>query len=237
MLLDHPYIEKPAPETTIWRYIDLERFISLLHTRSLFLCRLDAFRDPWEGTWPRSVVEGVKTNWTEGRGDNFLKMTNNLKTSYYVSCWHSSRSESAALWDLYSGKSGVAIKSSVKLLQNSITDTKEHYVGHVKYSDFDTAPVPELNLLIPPFLKRKSFEHEREIRVLHWDTKADSKTGMPETPPESHSLTIDPNVLIDKLYIAPSSPAWLASSVQELCRRFDLAIEVQRSSLYDARIY
>lgn len=237
MQSDHPHIEKPAPETTIWRYIDLERFISLLHTRSLFLCRLNAFRDPWEGTWPRSVVEGVRANWPPGNGDNFLANTHTLRTANYVNCWHASQSESAALWDLYSGKPGVPIKSSVRLLQSSITDEKEYYIGNVKYSDFDTEPVPQLNMLIPTFLKRKSFEHEREIRVLHCAASSSAVSGKPDIAVESHSLAIDPNVLLEQLYIAPSSPAWLTQSVQELCRRFDLSVNVKRSSLYDPHVY
>jgi len=237
MLSSHPNIEQPTPETTIWRYIDLERFISLLHTRSLFLCRLDAFRDPWEGSWPRPLVEAVRANWTDGQGDHFLEMSHKLRVANYVSCWHASQSESAALWDLYSGKSGVAIQSTVGALQSSISDEKNYYIGTVKYIDFDTEPVPELNLLVPPFLKRKSFEHEREIRVLHWQVPTNSNGVQPAIAAENHSLVIDPNVLIDKLYIAPSSPSWLTQALQDLCKRFGLSASVTRSSLYDPHVY
>lgn len=237
MLSTHANIETPATETTIWRYLDLERFISLLHTRSLFLSRLDAFRDPWEGTWPRAVVDGVRAHWDKKNGDQFLEMSQTLRIANYVSCWHASESESAALWDLYSGKSGVAIQSTVRSLQSAITDDKEYYIGKVSYVDFDTQPVPDLNLLVPPFLKRKSFEHEREIRVLHWLVPTDANGVQPSLAAESYSLTIEPDVLVERLYVAPSAPSWLPEALQELCRRFDLAADVTRSSLYDPRIY
>lgn len=237
MLLSHPNIEQPSPDTTIWRYIDLERFISLLHTRSLYLCRLDAFRDPWEGSWPTSLVQAIKANWPAERGNQFLAKSNDLRAANFVSCWHTSESESAALWDLYSGKSGVAIQSTVASLTSAITDSKDYYIGVVKYIDFDTADIPELNLLIPPFFKRKSFEHEHEIRVLHWDPQCDSTRFQPAMVAKNHSLTLDPNVLIKKLYIAPSSPSWLKNALQDLCSRFNLSAIVTKSSLYDQRVY
>lgn len=237
MLSNHPHIENPAPETTIWRYIDLEKLLSLLHNRSLFLCRLDAFRDPWEGSWPRRVVEAARTNWPAVQVDGFLELSRQIKSSIYVSCWHSSQHESAALWDLYSGKSGVAIRSTVGALQRSISDEKSYYIGKVKYIDFDTEPTPELNVLVPPFLKRKSFEHEREIRVMYWQTPDASQAARSSIIADNHALTIDPNTLIENLYISPSSPSWLTESLQDVCRRFDLSAAVTRSSLYDEHIY
>ena len=237
MLAHHPNIEAPAPETVIWRYIDFERFISLLHTRSLYLCRLDAFKDPWEGSWPRPLVEAVRANWASGQGDQFLRLSHELRTANYVSCWHASQSESAALWDLYAGKSGVAIQSTVSSLQNAISDERDYYIGTVKYVDFDTEVIPEINLLVPPFLKRKSFEHEREIRVLHWAVPPESGNAQPSVADEGYSLAIDPNVLIEKLYIAPSTPSWLMSAFQDICSRFGLAAIATRSSLYDPRVY
>jgi hypothetical protein len=237
MLSSHPNIELPPPETTIWRYMNLEKFISLLYTRSLFLCRLDAFRDPWEGTWPRPLIDAARANWANGQADGFLDLSQRARNFNYVSCWHASQSESAALWDLYSGKSGVAIQSTVKSLQDSISDEKDYYVGTVKYIDFDTEPVSELNLLVPPFLKRKSFEHKQEVRVLHWVAPSQSAESHSISEVENHSLTVDPSVLIEKLFISPSSPSWLAQALQELCRRFDLSTAVTKSSLYDPRVY
>jgi hypothetical protein len=237
MLSGHSHIEQPTPETIIWRYIDLERFISLLHTRLLYLCRLDAFRDPWEGSWPKPLVEALKANWTDGQGDQFIEISNKLRTANYVSCWHASQSESAALWDLYSGKSGVAIQSTVGALIGSISDEKKYYIGTVKYIDFDTEHISDLNFLVPPFLKRKSFEHEREVRVLYWHPPNVSSGVQPTIAAENYALSIDPNVLIEKLYIAPSSPSWLTQAMQDLCLRFGLSATVTRSSLYDPRVY
>src|SRR5688572_28587310 len=40
------------PETKIWRYLEHEKFISLLEERALFFCRTDKFPDPFEGSVP-----------------------------------------------------------------------------------------------------------------------------------------------------------------------------------------
>lgn len=237
MISSHPHIEKPHDDTVIWRYIDLEKFISLLHTRSLFLCRLDDFKDQWEGSWPKPIVEALKTNWQAGPADHFLQVSSRLRCTHYVSCWHASPSESAALWDLYSGRSGVAIRSTVRSLIASISDTKDYYLGWVKYIDFDKYDVPELNMLVPPFYKRKSFEHEREIRVLHWDVPGGRSEDIPRDAAKNHRLSIDPSVMVEQLYISPASPEWLVSAIGEVCRRFGLSAPVTKSELYDPRVY
>jgi hypothetical protein len=42
--------DQPEPDSTIWRYLDFPRFVSLLTTRSLFLPRADLLGDPFEGS-------------------------------------------------------------------------------------------------------------------------------------------------------------------------------------------
>jgi hypothetical protein len=233
MLAAHPYIETPHADTRIWRYLDLERLIALLHSKSLHLCRLDNFRDTWEGTWPKSVVDAVRADW-KGDGGGFLEMSNILRRASYVSCWHESNTESAALWDLYGGKSGVAIQSTMWSLQQSITDERAFHVGRVRYVDFENEPTPTLNLLVPPFLKRKSFEHEREVRVLLWSVPESMNFS---DSAQSQALALDPNKLIQSIYISPSSPSWLVEPLQELCKAHGVLAAVTRSSLYDPRIY
>jgi len=41
----------------LWRYLDLEKFKSLLETRALFYCRADKFSDPFEGSIPIKEAE------------------------------------------------------------------------------------------------------------------------------------------------------------------------------------
>jgi hypothetical protein len=48
-----------APQAKIWRYIDLQRLVSLLTRRALYFARPSSFTDPYEGWMPRSHIDAV----------------------------------------------------------------------------------------------------------------------------------------------------------------------------------
>jgi len=229
MIEQHPNIETPSDDTLIWRYLDIERFIALIESNKIFLSRLDKMKDTWESTWPQKLLENIATHWPKDEYKWFF--SDKLKYINFVSCWHESKSESAALWDLYSGKSGIAIQSTVGSLKRSICEEKSLFLGRVNYIDFEHEDLPELNMLIPPFLKRKSFEHEKEIRLLLWDPVNSN------TPNEFHELNIDISILIENLYISPFCPDWFVSALAGMCKKYNITAPVIKSSLYDARVY
>lgn len=240
----HPEIETPSDETVLWRYINLEKLIALLCDSSLHLCRLDRFRDPWEGVWPRTVVEALRQSAPPLAGDMALKFSEKFKSSLFVNCWHSGDHESAALWDLYSGQAGIAIRTTAGLLKSSILSEKEYYLGKVAYCDYatETPRASSLNLLIPPFLKRKSFEHEREVRILTCDWSArlnDHETGPNrKQTKEFDSLEVSLCDLIQSVYVSPTSPLWFPDYIKKLLTKFNLPdVPVISSGLYDRCVY
>jgi len=95
-----------------------------------------------------------------------------------------------------------------------------------------------VNALILPFLKRESFEHEREVRILVWDPE---KIGPPDpgaSLPDSIELPVTLHELIEALYISPEAPNWLSEHIVELVHRFGLPnLQVRRSTLYDEHVY
>ena len=111
MLTTNPEIQVPPDETVIWRYMDMNRLLSLLRTSRLHLSRLDHLGDPWEGTWPQPVLDAYRSRATISKVE-FLLDTDQLQKKTFVNCWHISPHESAALWALYSKESGLAIKST-----------------------------------------------------------------------------------------------------------------------------
>ena len=158
-------IQTPSDDTVVWRYLDLERLLALLCTKKLHLCRLDLLRDPWEGAWPKFLQIESGDNpkfapmpWTEEYWEHY-------KLTFFVNCWHSSEHESAALWEIYGLKAGLALRSNIGRLKRGITSNEQFFIGTVKYVDYSTYALPTNNLLLPAFLKRKSFDHEKEIRV------------------------------------------------------------------------
>lgn len=233
-------IVTPPDEAIVWRYMNLEKLLALLATNSLFLCSLDRLRDPWEGAWPDSMPNDLKRSFRRDHIAAFLRSSEGLKTSMFVSCWHEASHESAALWSQYAAGAGLAVKSSIARVKRAISGGPNYHIGRINYSYFknDADRVPDVNALILPFLKRESFEHEREVRILVWDPE---KIGPPDpgtTLPEGIELPVTLHELIEALYISPEAPNWLSEHIVELLRRFDLPnLQVRRSTLYDKHVY
>jgi hypothetical protein len=61
----HPtFTPTPNEDSKLWRYMNLPKFLSLLQTKSLFLCNLElmARSDLFEGTLPSSRFKHRKWN-------------------------------------------------------------------------------------------------------------------------------------------------------------------------------
>jgi hypothetical protein len=215
-----PTAETPPDDTIIWRYIDLERFLTLLGSSSLYICRLDSLDDQWEGLWPSFLwrVAGDQTDWH-----------GHLRRYLFVNCWHESAYESAAFWDQYGKRGSVAIRSTVGRLKGcGCFDSFPGFflIGRVRYIDYERQDLAPDVQLAPVFLKRRSFEHEREVRLVYWEGHERDGFDFP----------VDLAVLIETIFISPHSPPWLVAPVQEVLTRLGLTgVTVQRSELYDAR--
>jgi hypothetical protein len=236
----HDDIVTPPDEAIIWRYMNLEKLLALLATNTLFLCRLDRLRDPWEGVWPNSAVNELRQYFKPEQIKAFLDASPGLKTSMFVSCWHEAVHESAALWSQYAAGAGLAVKSSIDRIKRAISGGPDYHIGRVDYLDFtkDAYGRPYLNALILPFLKRKSFEHEREVRILVWDPHKIGPTDPGTSLPEGIELPVTLHELIEALYISPEAPTWLSVHIVELLRRFELPnLPVIQSTLYDRHVY
>jgi hypothetical protein len=233
-------IVTPPDAAIIWRYINLEKLLALLARNNLFLCRLDRLRDPWEGVWPDDVVKRLKGSLKPEELKAFLRASDGLNTSMFVSCWHEAAHESAALWSQYAAGAGLAVKSSIGRIKRAIRGGPDYHIGRVDYLDFKADPyrLPDINALILPFLKRKSFEHEREVRILVWDP---DKIGPPDpgtSLPDGIELPVRLHEVIEALYISPEAPTWLSEHIAELLRRFGLQnLPVTQSTLYDEHVY
>jgi hypothetical protein len=85
---------------------------------------------------------------------------------------------------------------------------------------------------MPFFHKRKSFEHEREVRAVYHEPEAASSGSYGGV-----YVPLDLNNLIEKIYICPTAPVWFAELVSSLCTTYNLNKEVVQSSLFSGPIY
>jgi hypothetical protein len=240
---EHPVFEPPSnPDIAIWRYMDLAKFLSMLQDQALHFARVDIMPDEFEGSISKPTLDHQRKIF-DMPGEAFerfsgqLSEANRLHRAYtYLSCWHMNEHESAAMWAIYqSGEPrGVAVRSTYRGLSGCITDQRSVYIGTVNYIDFDTEIVPDGNGYYPYVHKRKSFEHEREIRAVcpgdrfrrHGDAVEELPIGSPVIP-----IAVDLDGLVQAVYVSPKAPEWFAELVPSLLSRYGRNWPVHHSSL------
>jgi hypothetical protein len=141
------------------------------------------------------------------------------------------------MWKLYlKSNEGIAVQSSYKNLRDSIVDDEKVLLGIMKYIDYENESIDAGNLLSAFVHKRKSFEHEREIRALVIEFPVGDEND-PELHFERETITdglkikVDLEQLIEKIYVAPSAPGWFADLVRALVQRYGYDFEVVHSRL------
>jgi hypothetical protein len=83
--------------------------------------------------------------------------------------------------------------------------------------------------------KRKSFEHERELRAICGDIR-DMETAM-HAPNPGIWNGLDLNKLISNIYISPTSSTWFKELVDELIKKYELTIPVTQSALNEEPLF
>jgi hypothetical protein len=145
-----------------------------------------------------------------------------------ISSWHINEYESFAMWQIFTQKNeGLAIQSTLGKLQKALdVDVEfEQYIGEVNYIDYKKEYSPFDNTFFPFLFKRKSFQYEREVRVISDVTKFNMEID--------NGLKIDINLeeLIEKIYIHPKSENWYKKVVMDLVLRLGFDFETEKSDL------
>ena len=225
--------------------MDFTKFVSLLEEECLFFSRADSFDDPFEGSFPRTNVE-TRPRWfgdmPEERAakinENMSRFAEWQRRWIMINCWHMNEHESAAMWKLYAQTNeAVCIQSTYQRLRKCLSE--DIYIGEVQYIDYRSEMLPENNLLYPYVYKRKSFEHERELRavIIKWPTTNEGFDFSAEPLAGGIMKRVDLNQLIEALYVAPSSPRWFNELIRKLVERYKLDKPVIQSSLDDRPFY
>lgn len=237
MYKTHSVFELPDPATQIWRYLDFTKLVAILSTNALHFTRADQFTDRFEFTLPVPNTDAAKQQYEEAihEGLDHREAKSASKLARYefmkrkrqqiaVNCWHVNPHESAAMWALYDeGGKGVAIRSTVERLTDCFDDdpSRSIFVGLVKYIDFNSDSIPTRNTFYPIIYKRKSYSHEQELRAVK-DDDLDS-TGV--------KVSVDLEELIERVFVAPTSPQWLEELVRSVLAKYEVNAQVERSDL------
>lgn len=235
-------------DDNIWRYLDLEQFLSLMHRSSLRFGRANSFSDNLEGTVP--TAESIPQNL-----DIIYRRAPEITN---ISCWHRTPSESMTMWEIYSNR-GVVIESTPHKLRKSFCDERKFgiHFADVQYCDFTQESfniVERLddggvsgNYLEPFQYKREYYKGKNEFRAItgplaseehrkrvvennkkedNWNVTIDRH----KTP--GIFVTVDLEELIESIVISPFASDRDYKAVKELAdRKHDLIDLVELSDI------
>jgi hypothetical protein len=227
MYLNNPNIKLPQdPDTIVWKYLDLSKFLDLLLSQKLFMSRSDKFEDQYEGTFSEPTFEEIKKLSTNN--PDFLNYYKTHREKVAISSWHINEYESFAMWQIFTQNSeGLAIQSTVKRLQDALAPEKNYkqYIGEVNYIDYKKEYIPFDDLFFPFLFKRKSFQYEREVRII--TDVADNNIKLND----GLKINVDISQLIEKIYIHPKSENWYKNLVIQLVKQLGFDFEIEKSDL------
>jgi hypothetical protein len=229
----HPVFEAPDdPNIKVWRYMDFTKYVSLLEAQSLYFSRSDLLNDPYEGATSHANAVLDPYSWSK-LFPEFSKYNEWVRQWTFINCWHMNNNESAAMWKLYAKTSeAIPIQSTYARLCECLPE--QVYVGKVHYINYETDYMPETNAFYSFVHKRKSFEHEQELRAVIQELPR-SDSGLLDNgklnQESGRLINIDLRNLVENIFVAPTAPAWFAKLVETVTRKYDLENAVTTSSL------
>lgn len=210
----HKDFKTPERDVTVWRYLSLPKFLSLLNEEQLYFARQDRFFDMQEGT----LSEPDKNFFNSRVPDITSRIEGDSIGCTFINCWVISDVELYLMWTAYSSiDEGIAIKTTVGNLIDSLdpNDKRDIYISDVDYIDYNTQYTFSkangfANLLAPFFCKGKYFQQEKELRLLYSDYEIkyrDNILGL--------QFKVSLNTLIDEIWIAPKAKEWFHNIVKK----------------------
>ncbi len=229
--------------------MDFTKLTSLIDSNCLYFVRADKLGDPFEGSWPRinvsarqfipdDIPKKAKQSFSYAM-KNLGELTRNWPRHNAINSWHMNEHESAAMWKLYlKSDEGIAIQSTYARLKRSLIDDQKIHLGIVKYIDYEKEWIDAGNLLSPFVHKRKSYEHEREIRavVTKWPNNKDFDFKK-DTIFDGLRIKVDIKILIERIYIAPSAETWFAALVKSVINKYGYDFEIVHSQLSNKPLF
>lgn len=227
MYIHNPDIILPEdPDTIVWKYLDLSKFLDLLLSKKLFMSRSDKFEDQYEGTFSEPTYEEIRK--IAENNPKFLDYYKSHREKIVISSWHINEYESFAMWQIFTkNNEGLAIQSTVKRLQEALKPERstEQFIGEVNYIDYKKEYIPFDDTFFPFLFKRKSFQYEREIRIISDVTSNNINVN------DGVKINVDINQLIEKIYIHPKSENWYKNLVIQLMEQLGFNFTIEKSDL------
>jgi hypothetical protein len=213
-------------DTIVWKYLDLSKFLDMLLSQQLFMSRSDKFEDQYEGTFSEPTFEEIKK--IAANKPEFLDYYKSHREKVVISSWHINEYESFAMCQIFTkNNEGLAIQSTIGRLKEALQPENriEQYIGNVNYIDYKKEYIPFDDAFFPFLFKRKSFQYEREVRIISDVSTKNISVN------DGLKINVDLSQLIEKIYIHPKSENWYKKLVIELVSKLNFNIEIEKSDL------
>jgi hypothetical protein len=249
-----PYKE-PAPTGTLWRYLDLAKFISLLEESALYFCRGDNFlNDPFEGA---TGFKSMQPFWEQKEREGLIESIKGSSQRGYIQ----QGMDEAAIIEL-ADKSRAAIREfrgKFKPTRIFITcwhlnpveseamwqiySRRNEYMVVIKttaerldkalgeHSDNEIGEVNYVDykhFYAPPDYP---FWYKRQSFEHEHEVRAVIDTLHITVDAKGIFEPVNLEVLIEKIVIAPKSPDWFEDLVRSITLRYNKKFEILRSEM------
>ena len=245
------------PESKLWRYMDLAKFISLISKKKLYFTSAESFEDIFEGAkgiverkpqWDsfylnyfKHILQNLPVEWTapEQLTDDYIQKNSERLLSEleslgkrgrkhtFINCWHCNQYESGAMWKLYSTNVKNAI--AIQSTYQQLYDA----LGKNPGIDIGKVNYIDFSKEYSPvngtyWYKRKSFEYEQEVRaIMH---NYDVTGGGIEQE-------VDLDKLISAIYISPYASKWFEEVVIDIVEKYELHKPIYHSDMAKRPFY
>jgi hypothetical protein len=128
------------------------------------------------------------------------------------------------MWETYcSNGEGVAVKSKFENLLHGINDPNlgSMHIRPIRYAEKVEEEVNLANFLNLLNYKRPEYKYENELRVLLFYTQGiddpnEKDKIIIQAPEFGQKISVDLNILVDEIYVAPNAPEWFYELVKKL---------------------
>ena len=242
---DLSVVDKPEPTATLWRYMNMMKFLWMMETESLYARNTAKLEDEYEGSLPQSkfrrIVDIVKMKLPlEYVGNPYVEgcillRSRDLRNTAFVNCWNESEDESLLMWREYADISrGIAIKTDFCSLQTSLAQDEQLTFGKIKYMDYDEVSYENVNRYNQLFLKQTLYSWEHEVRVMglgNFQYYFQQNISQHMEVPESLYFNVELADLIHDIVMAPYADREFIQIIEAVATQHGMADRVTESSL------
>lgn len=222
------HFELSTRDTLLRRFIPWPRFESLVD-QGLYFAPASKFEDKREGHHTnRDGRERDTLLRQHGASDSLVAMAAEANATVQrlnqgptvISCWTVELPDCSRMWKEY-GRSdeAVMIETTVGRLIDCLGD--DFLIVQVRYVDLESDRIPRVHSLLPFFHKAKSYDWEKEVRIIG-DMVMGEKIGTPRIVP------VNLKDLLTRVVVSPTAPDAFAEAVESLVEKVIPGLKVER---------